>query len=71
MAQDYDVTFKMLLRDAFERAVHAATGLLIERWLDVELPRIRNPRMDVLGETVGPAPSLGAPNRRPLRQRGR
>jgi len=50
MAQDYDVTLKLMLRDPFERAVNAATGLSIERWLDVELPQIRNPRMDLLGE---------------------
>src|SRR5712692_3505701 len=23
----------------------------IEKWLDVELPKVRNPRMDLLGET--------------------
>jgi hypothetical protein len=50
--QDYDVTLKMLLREPAERAVHAVTGLSVERWLDAELPKIQNPRMDLLGEVA-------------------
>ncbi len=52
MAQHYDVTLKALLRDSAGRAVHAATGLSIEQWLDVELPKVANPRMDLLGQAL-------------------
>jgi predicted transposase YdaD len=51
MAQNYDVTLKTLLRDSAGRAVYTATGLSIETWLDTELPKVANPRLDLLGET--------------------
>jgi hypothetical protein len=51
MAQTYDVTLKTLLRNTAGRAVYTATGLSIETWLDIELPKVANPRLDLLGET--------------------
>jgi predicted transposase YdaD len=52
VAQHYDVTLKTLLRDSAGRAVHAATGLSIQEWLDIELPKVANPRMDLLGRAL-------------------
>jgi hypothetical protein len=51
MAQNYDVTLKTLLRDIAGRAVYTATGLTIESWINIELPKVANPRLDLLGET--------------------
>ncbi len=51
MAQTYDVTLKTLLRDSAGRAVYTATGLSIETWLNIELPKVTNPRLDLLGQT--------------------
>ena len=47
---EYDVTLKMLLRGSARMAFKALTGGAVEKWLDVELPRVQNPRMDLLGE---------------------
>jgi hypothetical protein len=51
MAQHYDVTLKMLLQDSAGQAIQVATGLSVARWLSIELPKIANPRVDLLGET--------------------
>ncbi|WP_180540569.1 DUF4351 domain-containing protein [Nevskia soli] len=51
MAQQYDVTLKMLLQDSDGQAVHLATGLSVAAWLNIELPKIANPRVDLLGQT--------------------
>ena len=54
--QDYDVTLKLLLRGGEQgkssagMAFQALTGGQVERWLDIELPKVQNPRMDLLGE---------------------
>ena len=32
--------------------MRALTGTAIERWLDIELPKVQNPRLDLLGETT-------------------
>jgi len=48
---EYDVTLKMLLRGSAEKPLHALTGVAVDKWLDVELPKIQNPRVDLLGET--------------------
>jgi hypothetical protein len=32
-------------------ALRQLTGVPVERWLNVEVPRVRNPRVDLLGET--------------------
>jgi hypothetical protein len=47
---EYDVTLKMLLRGSARMVFQALTGGQVEKWLDVELPKVRNPRMDLLGE---------------------
>ena len=49
---DYDTTLKQLFRSNAAAAVRALTGTAIVRWLDVELPRVQNPRIDLLGETA-------------------
>ena len=47
----YDTTLKHLFRSNAAAAIRALTGSAIVRWLDVELPRVQNPRIDLLGET--------------------
>ncbi len=49
--QDYDVTLKLLLRRSATATMLELTGSAIERWIDVELPKIQNRRVDLLGET--------------------
>src|SRR5713226_5752538 len=53
MAQDYDVVLKLLFRSKSTQAVREIVGGPVKRWLDKELPAIRNTRADLLGETVG------------------
>jgi predicted transposase YdaD len=48
--QDYDVTLKLLLRGSASRMVRELAGSGVEKWLDIELPRIQSPRLDLLGE---------------------
>ena len=47
---EYDITLKLLLRGSAAMAFQALTGGLVERWLDIELPKMQNLRMDLLGE---------------------
>ena len=47
---EYDITLKLLLRGSAGMAFQALTGGQVERWLDIELPKMQNPRMDLLGE---------------------
>ena len=49
-ARSYDITLKLLLRGSAAMAFQALTGGPVERWLDIELPKMQNPRMDLLGE---------------------
>jgi hypothetical protein len=50
--QKYDVSLKLLLRSSGASALQALTGgVAVERWLDVEMPEVRNTRVDLLGET--------------------
>jgi len=53
MAQDYDVVLKLLFRSKSSQAVLEIAGAPMKRWLDKELPAIRNTRADLLGETIG------------------
>src|SRR5712691_7585539 len=53
MAQDYDVVLKLLFRSKSSQAVREIAGGPVKRWLDKELPVIRNTRADLLGETAG------------------
>lgn len=47
---DYDSTLKLLLQDPASRAISLITGTKVTGWLNVELPRLQNPRVDLLGE---------------------
>jgi hypothetical protein len=49
--QDYDVTLKSLISEAGAEVLDylAGTGR-VKAWLNVELPRVRNPRVDLLAE---------------------
>jgi hypothetical protein len=51
--QEYDVALKVLLQGQARRTISDLTGTAIARWLDVELPKVQNLRLDLLGETVG------------------
>jgi hypothetical protein len=53
MAQDYDVVLKLLFRSQSSRAAREIAGGPVKRWLDKELPAIRNTRADLIGETIG------------------
>ena len=50
--QDYDVTLKLLLRASASLTVRELTGIVVEKWLDIELPKVQNPRLDLLGEAA-------------------
>src|SRR5260370_30333568 len=49
--QEYDVALKLLLRGWGRLTMRELTGTVVEKWLDVELPKVQNTRMDFLGET--------------------
>jgi hypothetical protein len=49
--QEYDVALKLLLRKSASVALRELTGVAVETWLDVELPKVQNLRVDLLGET--------------------
>lgn len=51
--QEYDAALKLLLQSSATVAMRELTGTTVERWLDVELPNVQNPRVDLLGETAG------------------
>ena len=44
MAQDYDVVLRLLFRSQSNQAVREIAGGPVKRWLDKELPAIRNTR---------------------------
>jgi len=50
--QEYDVALKVLLQGQASRTIDELTGTSIAKWLDVELPKVQNPRLDLLGETL-------------------
>src|ERR1035438_1629594 len=50
--QEYDVALKLLLQGSASLTMRALTGTAIAKWLDVELPKVQNLRLDLLGETV-------------------
>jgi predicted transposase YdaD len=47
---EYDVAFKLTLQQV-DVAMRELTGKTIAHWLNVELPEVRNARVDLLGET--------------------
>lgn len=50
---EYDVALKLLLQGPANLIMTALAGGPVRRWLNVELPEIRNTRVDLLGETAG------------------
>ena len=44
---------KLLLQGSARRTMRELTGTDVLRWLDVELPKVQNLRLDLLGETAG------------------
>lgn len=46
---EYDAALKLTLRDV-DDALRQLTGTAIARWFNVELPQVRNARVDMLGE---------------------
>jgi hypothetical protein len=50
--QEYDVALKVLLQTQARRTISDLTGTAIAKWLDVELPKVQNLRLDLLAETV-------------------
>jgi predicted transposase YdaD len=50
--QRYDVTLKLLLQGPAKLTMLELTGGAVEKWLNVELPKVQNPRADLLGETA-------------------
>jgi predicted transposase YdaD len=50
--QRYDVTLKLLLQGPARLTMLELTGGAVKKWLNVELPKVQNPRADLLGETA-------------------
>jgi hypothetical protein len=50
--QEYDVALKLLLQGPATLTMRELTGTAIAKWLDVELPKVQNLRLDLLGETA-------------------
>ena len=48
MAQHYDVSLKLLFRNSTGLVARALFGGRIREWVNVELPRVQNPRVDLL-----------------------
>jgi hypothetical protein len=51
--QEYDIALKLLLQGSAKHTVRELTGGPVEKWLDIELPKVQNTRMDLLGEIAG------------------
>jgi hypothetical protein len=51
--QKYDVALKVLLQGHARRIMSELTCTAVAKWLDVELPKVQNLRLDLLCETVG------------------
>src|SRR5215467_11163816 len=47
-----DTVLKLLLRGPARRTMQELAGIKVERWLDVELPKIQNLRLDLPGEAA-------------------
>jgi len=50
--QEYDAALKLLLQGRATLTMRELTGTAIAKWLDVELPKVQNLRLDLLGEAV-------------------
>jgi predicted transposase YdaD len=51
--QEYDVALKLLLQGSARLTIRELAGGPVEKWLDIELPKVQNLRMDLLGQTAG------------------
>jgi predicted transposase YdaD len=51
IVQEYDVVFKLILQSV-DLTIREIGGPPVVRWLNVELPEVRNTRADLLGETA-------------------
>ncbi len=49
---EYDVILKLLLKQSAQQTLRQLAGVVIERWLRMELPKVQNLRVDLLGEAV-------------------
>ena len=49
---EYDIAFKLVLQQWVDLTIREIAGTPIARWLNVELPEVRNTRVDLLGETA-------------------
>ncbi len=50
--REYDATLKMLLRGSAGRTFQELTGVSVEKWLDIELPKVQTLLLDLLGQTA-------------------
>jgi len=50
--QEYDVALKLLLRGSAKLTMRELTGSTVETWLDIEMSKVQNSRVDLLGETA-------------------
>jgi hypothetical protein len=56
---EYDTVLNSLLQDPRNGILELITGVKIGRWLNVEMPEVTQPRVDLLGETVGDRSLVG------------
>jgi hypothetical protein len=49
--QEYDVALKVILRGSARLVMEQLGGGALQSWLDVELPGVSSPRVDLLGES--------------------
>ena len=47
--QEYDVALKLLLQGSAQLTIRELAGGPVVKWLDMELPKVQNLRMDLLG----------------------
>ena len=48
--QQYDTSLKLLLRQASSKTIQMLSGVSMSKWLDVELLKAQNLRVDLPGE---------------------
>ena len=50
--QEYDAALKLLLQGSATLTMRELTGTVVKKWLNVEMPKVRSLRLDLLGETA-------------------
>jgi hypothetical protein len=55
---EYDTVLKVLLQGSANSILEQITGVRVARWLNVELPRVRQTRVALLGESAHQEPDL-------------